>query len=305
MYVKLAVAGLALDPQSKKPVYSVYTINYSSLDVKIYAVQPTDLKAYRDYVREWQWNDNPPQMPGRLVFDGTIRPEAATDVLTQVDIDLSRYMDGDFGHFVVVVEPPASLLEDKNERFWRTIHTWVQVTQIGLDAYNDPVEMLAWATALKDGAPLEGVTIQAEGGAELVVTGADGTARFAIPAGATYLMARKGADQALLPRSVYVWDDSSWWSGYPSDTLRWYVFDDRQMYRPEEELHVKGWLRRIVNKPDGDVGLLGADGAGITTVSYQVMDPQGNTLGNGQATVNALGGFDFAFTLPKAVNPKR
>ena len=31
-------------------------------------------------------------------------------------------------------------------------------------------------------------------------------------------------------------------------------------------------------------------------------DPQGNALGSGQVDVNAVGGFDFAFTIPEAVN---
>ena len=77
------------------------------------------------------------------------------------------------------------------------------------------------------------------------------------------------------------------------------MFDDRQMYRPGEEIHVKGWMRRIGGKQDGDVGLVGDT---VTSVSYQFTDPQGNALGSGQATVNALGGFDLVFTIPQAVN---
>src|SRR4030066_44057 len=33
---------IALDPAASKPTFSVYTINYTKLDVKIYAVQPSD-----------------------------------------------------------------------------------------------------------------------------------------------------------------------------------------------------------------------------------------------------------------------
>ena len=71
------------------------------------------------------------------------------------------------------------------------------------------------------------------------------------------------------------------------------------MYRPGEEIHVKGWLRRIGGRQDGDVGLVGSE---LSSVSYQITDPQGNALGNGQADVNALGGFDFVFTMPQATN---
>ena len=37
-------------------------------------------------------------------------------------------------------------------------------------------------------------------------------------------------------------------------------------------------------------------------LSYQIFDPQGNDLGTGRAEVNALGGFDFNFTLPENAN---
>ena len=83
------------------------------------------------------------------------------------------------------------------------------------------------------------------------------------------------------------------------DELRWYVFDDRAMYRPGEEVHVKGWLRQVGGRQDGDVGLVGD---ALQTVSYQVVGSQGNELLNGQAQVNLLGGFDFVFTLPTNAN---
>ena len=38
---------VTLDPAAKKPVFSVYAINYPRLDVKIYAVQPSDWPAFQ------------------------------------------------------------------------------------------------------------------------------------------------------------------------------------------------------------------------------------------------------------------
>ncbi len=293
---------LTLDPSASKAVFSVYAINYKKLNLKIYAVQPSDWPAYKQYLRDWQQTDAPPKMPGRLVEDKSLALDLPDDTLTQVDIDLSKYMDGNFGHFVVIVEPPAGIFEsdnDKWQRFSQTIITWVQVTQIGLDAYTDHSEMVAWATNLKDGAPLAGVLIQADKGGTTVTSGNDGVARFDIPSGATYLTARNGADQAILPRSTYYWYDDAWVAAPPADSLRWYVFDDRQMYRPGEEIHLKGWLRRIGGRQDGDVELVGSS---LSSINYQITDPFGNELGNGQVDVNALGGFDFAFTIPQATN---
>jgi len=293
---------LTLDPTASKKIFSVYAINYNKLDLKVYAVQPSDWTAFKQYLRNWQQTDVPSKMPGRLVEDKALGLDLPVDTLSQVDINLSKYMDDKFGHFVVIVEPPAKAFEsdnDKYRRFSQTIITWVQITQIGLDAYNDQSAMVAWATDLKDGSPLADVRIQPSNGNTPVVTGADGIARLDIPTNSTYLVASKGADQALLPHSTYYWSDDVWSASGTVDSLRWYVFDDRQMYRPGEEVHVKGWLRQIGGKQNGDVGLVGNK---LSSINYQITDPQGNALGTGQADVNALGGFDFAFTIPQATN---
>ncbi len=179
------------------------------------------------------------------------------------------------------------------------MQSWVQITQIGLDAVVDHSQMVAWATALKDGSPLAEVKISAGSGAAAATTGSDGTATFPIPDGAAYLVASQGSDQAILTRSGYYWDDSTWASRPVSDELRWYVFDDRQMYRPGEEVHIKGWLRRIGGKQNGDVSL---PGDAVSAVTFTITEPQGNQIGTGQANVNGLGGFDFSFTIPQAVN---
>ncbi len=290
-------AFITLDPASQKPVFTVYTINYTRLKVRAYQVQPSDWPAYASYLRGRYRDDAPSEPPGRKVMDDTVRPESAADVLTEVSIDLSGALDGDTGHLIVVVEPEGVSDED---RYWRTVQTWVQVTQIGLDALADYGEMVAWTTALKDGSPLAGVTIEDDAGRKMATTGEDGTARFALTAeGTVFLIARQGDDAAMLPRSPYAWGDDVWQQLPPLDEMRWYVFDDRAMYRPGESVHVKGWMRRVGGRQDGDVGLVGD---AVETVSYRVIGSQGNELLTGQAEVNLLGGFDFSFTIPENAN---
>jgi len=289
---------VTLDPAASDPALDLYTINYTKLDVRIYAVQPSDWPAFLEYMYEYQRTDTPPDPPGTLVLDETKRLETPDDVLTEVNIGLSDYMDGDSGHFIVIVKPQRSIFEE--DRYWETVQAWVQVTQIGLDAFVDHSEMVVWANALKDGSPLVEVTIETGPGSGSYLTGQDGIARFAIPnAGVSYLVARQGGDKALLPSSTYYWGNDSWARRSLVDDLRWYVFDDRQMYRPGEEVHLKGWLRSIGAGQNGDVGLVGSK---VDAVRYQIIGPQGNELGSGRVEVNALGGFDFAFTLPENAN---
>ncbi len=289
---------VTLDPAAKEPALSLYTINYNKLDVQIYTVQPADWPAFKAYLQAHQQTDQHPEPPGRKVFDDDLRIEAPADKLTEVIIELGDYMDGDYGHFIVIAKPPKGFFEE--ERYWETVQVWVQITQIGLDAFIDHSEMVVWANALQDGVPLSGVNITGDTGVQLAVTADDGTARFPIPVGnTTYLVASRGADQALLPNSTYYWGEEGWTKYSPNDYLRWYVFDDRQMYRPGEEVHLKGWLRLIGSQQDGDVGL---PGSALQAVNYTIYDPQGNDLGNGRVDVNTVGGFDFSFTLPENAN---
>ncbi|MFN2148516.1 MAG: alpha-2-macroglobulin family protein, partial [Anaerolineales bacterium] len=289
---------VTVDPSSKKPSLSLYAMNYKNFDLKIYAVEPSDWPDFMSYLREFQRTDNPPSPPGQLVLDRVQRLDLADDTLSEVPIDLSEYTPDGSGQFIVIARPPRGLFEQ--ERYWETIQVWVQVTQIGLDAFVDPSSMVVWANALQDGSPLAGVTITTGPGGGTHATDAAGIAKFAIPAGGvSYLVASKGSDQALLPASQYYWGEDGWTRRSLSDELRWFVFDDRGMYRPGEEVHIKGWLRRIGAGQQGDVGPVGNT---VTDVSYSIIGPQGNELGNGQAEVNALGGFDTVFTLPENAN---
>lgn len=282
---------VTLDPAAPKPVFSVYAINYPTLDVKIYAVEPKDWAFFLEYEQNWRYN-NDVKMPGKLVLDKRINTNLETDVMGQVDIDLQPYLNGKYGQLIVTVEPPAGLIEsdeDRYRRMWQTVTAWVQVTQIGLDAFTDYDQIIAWATRLSDGSPLPDVRVSA--GSQEATTDTNGLARMGGASSPLLLVARLGDDTAILPGSFYM--------GNPVNSLRWYIFDDRAMYRPGEQVHLKGWMRYIGGGRDGDVQLVGN---AVRTVSYIVRDAMGNDIGNGQAEVNALGGFDFVFDLPQGAN---
>lgn len=115
------------------------------------------------------------------------------------------------------------------------------------------------------------------------------------------LIARKGKDVAFLPENTdYYWQDyGSWTKSNPSDTLRWFVFDDRGMYRPKEEVSVKGYIRIYQAGKFGDIEGLGDVAKNIT---FSVKDPQNNEIAKGEATLNAFGAFDFKFKIPDNAN---
>lgn len=287
---------ITLDPSARKPALALYALNQKRLDVKIYAVQPADWPAFKEYLRAWQ-SDQPATPPGTLLSDKILTLEIPDNTLTQIEIPLQEYTAQGYRHFIVIAAPPKPFIElDPWRRRSQTVQVWVQVTRIGLDAFHDHRQMTVWTTDLQTGAPLEGVTIST--GAGEYRTSADGTVRFPIPDGTAYLVARQGQETALLPRSLYIWGDESWAAVALRDSLRWYVFDDRAMYRPGEEVHLKGWIRLLEAGPTGDVRLA----QGLGTLTYRVFDATGNELTSGQTTVNRWGGFDLAFRIPEQVN---
>ncbi len=290
---------VVLDP-SAKPTYSVFTINYKSLNVQAYAVQPEDWTAFQTYLRERNRRENPPTPPGRRVLNKSIPINGKADELTETAIDLSPALTNSLGHLVVIVEPTGGIpIEGQQPR--RVVVAWVQATRIGLDAFVDQSNMVAWANSLLTGAPLSGVNLNLYPGGPIATTDAQGVARLPLPSTtyATLLVARQGQDVAILPRDLYWWGDGGWRRQEMRDDLRWYVFDDRQMYRPGEEVHIKGWLRLVGSGPTGDVGPL--QGA-VERLRYRLTDPQGNNLLDGVVPINAMGGFDTVLKLPQPMN---
>ena len=154
-----------------------------------------------------------------------------------------------------------------------------------------------------------------ESGAETVVeniekaqtnqTTANGILRLGLPDGAAktqnILIARRGKDIAFLPEnSEYYWQEAgNWYKKSTPDSLRWSVFNDRNLYRPKEEVSIKGYVRVYEGGKLGDVQTLGDKASGIT---YTVYDSRGNQIGKGAANLNSFGAFDFKFKLPDNAN---
>ncbi len=136
-------------------------------------------------------------------------------------------------------------------------------------------------------------------------TGANGVLRLSLPENQAkqqnILIARRGKDVAFLPENTdyYYRQQGNWFQKPPTDSLRWFVFTDRNMYRPKEEVAVKGYIRVFEGEKLGGIAALGDKASGLT---YKVYDSRGNEIGKGAANLNAFGAFDFKFKLPDNAN---
>jgi alpha-2-macroglobulin len=310
-----SVEGLAvLDPFAAAR-FSIFSINHSRVKVSLYSVGPEHWDTFNDFMRTamqygYQRGNRQRSMPaiGRLVYSKVIDIAEKPDDLTETAIDLKPALNDRFGQMILNVEAvqPARTPWER-----RSIQVWIQSTDIGLDAFVDQSTLLGWATSLRDGKPLGDVQMKivdeksTAGTGDGQKTGDDGLTRIELPdasgqtGGQKLLIARRGKDVAILPEHFEWWNNQTGWAKRRlNDGLRWHVFDDRGMYKPGEEVHIKGWLRRISAGPKGDVGLFG----NAENVSYTLRDSRGNEILKGSARINALGGFDTAFKLPPTMN---
>jgi len=292
---------ITLDPYAR-PTYSVFTVNYGRLKVRAFAVQPEDWAAFKTYLQNYYRATPPPTPPGREVLSQVVPIQGKADELTETQIDLAPALSNGLGHLVLIVEPErmglAALLPSRERP--PVIQVWVQATHIGLDAFVDHGQMVAWANSLADGAPLADVRLKLWPTGETATTDRAGVATLPLPeaGSAALLVATRGTDTAFLPATTWIWGDG-WERRHLADSLRWHVFDDRALYRPGDEVHVKGWIRRLTGGPTGDVEPLDGTEA---QVLYVLRDSQGNEIQRGSTDVNALGGFDLALSLPDTMN---
>ena len=181
---------------------------------------------------------------------------------------------------------------------------WVQVTHLGLQAAADGSDLVAWTTVLGSGAPLAGAHVTCGGGSG--VTGADGLTQLACARDASVtpgqalvgscgktIIATKDGDSTLLRDGL---------CGYAAtaNPTRFFTFDDRTVYKPGEDVHVKGWVRDVGHGKGSDVSLLPA--SATLKLHWVARDEQNAELSKGDAGVDALGGFDFVVTTPKNAN---
>jgi hypothetical protein len=288
---------VTVDPGLARPGLTITSVNHDRLRVRAWAVTPDDTRAFQEYLDRFYSDTDPAAPEWRQVLDTEVATSGRQDAAVETPIDLADAFAASGGPVVLQVEPTRSYPRGGDDWYRnRPVVVWVQATSLGVDALLVRDRLLVWVTDLLTGAPRGDVSVRGIGAGGTATTDAAGLAELVVAPGAKVrgVVATAGDDTSFLP--------SSWWEGWEAprmdDETRWYVFDDRGVYKPGETVRMKGWVRTFSASTDSQLGLFAAG----TEVEYRAYDPQGSELATGTATVNVAGGFVVTFDLADDVN---
>ena len=286
---------VTVDPAAEVPQVSVTTVNHESVRARAWAVTPIELAAFREY-QQAQWSDEDASEPDwPLVLDEVLDIDADADTFVETAVDLSEAFAQAGSQLVVRIDPTREFGPNDDD-YWRNRPTiaWVQSTTLGVDAVFDNEDLVIWTTDLITGEPLERVSVELIGDGRVATTDAEGLAELELgDEGVLGLWATTGERTSFLPAQWY----EGWRSSEEFDEGRWYVFDDRGIYRPGETVRLTGWVRNLARSADAQLALYDD-----VTVRYRAWDAQGNELADGTTELNALGGFNLSIDLPEGAN---
>jgi alpha-2-macroglobulin len=280
-----------LDPFAKNQKLSVLSTNEKELRVRVFEADPAKFTEYTDYLENRDSQETELALPKwKVLSDTKIAPKSENDATVETLIDLGPPLGGKPGQVIVRVEVVPTPARN-TDRYWdsRPLMSWVQSSSMALDSFADGKEVRLWATDLRTGAPLPGISLNSSSGGT-AITNDTGQAILPLIAGQVtrFVRAGRGSESFILPVNTEL--------NVSGSSVRWFAFDDRQIYKPGETISVKGWIRLI----DEDTRALTK--TGITNMSYVIRDSNGVDIGVGTADVGALGGFHFTAPIPKTAN---
>jgi uncharacterized protein YfaS (alpha-2-macroglobulin family) len=243
--------------------------------------------------QSYQIGDTYTPSPDQIVRSWTIQTDSVLNEDDYVRVPLASEEGG-------TLDPGLYLLTVRSPDVVEVTRHLMAVVTANLTLKTSFDEALVWLTDLQSGQPLRSVdvTLYSE---DAVLgqgsTGADGTSEIAIPHqdnlwDARYAVAEGNGEYAL---AMSEWEDgiSAWefgvGSNYQFQDYALYVYTDRPLYRPGQEVFFRGVLR---DKNDVSYSL-----PSRTSVSLTIYNDQGDIIDNQALPVSEMGTFNGSLKL--------
>ncbi|CAF4209806.1 unnamed protein product [Rotaria socialis] len=302
-----ATGMITMDPGVlDEPFYPFMVYNYSELTLRIHRVKPEDyhpnlpcFNSYSYVSEEEEWYN---KLPGEELLNEVIQTNCERDEPKEIKIPLKSYLkkNSRVGQLIVLIEPTKKAWNECQTNNWQyrqIISVWLQCTRLAVDVFACSGKsniLTAWVTELMTGASINQAIVSVSNKTketnqqglciiENYTTQNDESKENRI------LVVEKDDDQCM---SVDIYSYAS-----VPDAYVWHVFNDRGLYKPKEEVHIKGYVRLLKVKDEAKLPTY-AHG----TIDYTINDPRGQQLQQSQVELNNYGAFDVKFTLPDNVN---
>ncbi|CAF3263406.1 unnamed protein product [Rotaria socialis] len=285
---------IIMDPALlNEPCYTFIVCNYSELILRINRVKPEHYQEYLLYVNR-RYRSDEEQEPDNKLPD--------------IRVPLKAYFTkpSGLGQLLILIELTEKARAEFRNEHWNdrpTISIWLQCTRLAVDVFSssDPdCTLTTWVTDLMTGAPINQATVSISNQKKETDQHGLCTIKRYRPGNVQeteeeedtkneILVVEKGDDLCMQVNT----------HSYRStgDVYIWHVFNDRGLYRPKEEVHIKGYVRLMKIEGEAKIPTY-AQGV----IDYIICGSYSEQLQQSKVELNNYGAFDIHFTLPDNVN---
>jgi alpha-2-macroglobulin len=311
------------------PFFPFMVYNYSEIDLRINRVKPEHYRPDLPCVRGYGYGHDKeayPHLPGEELFNSVVQTHCERDEPKEMKIPLKAYLtkDSGVGQLIVFIQPTQKAWGECQHNQWESkpiVSAWLQCTRLAVDVFvssgnciliyltstltlhcftiGTGSRVTAWVTELMTGVPVNRATVSVlnkkgetsrQGLCSIGKSTSAEDKRDEIQnTGNEVLIVEKDDDLCMLT-DIYSYASNP-------NVYVWHVFNDRGLYKPKEEVHIKGYVRLLEIKGDAK---LPTYGQGV--LDYTVCDPRGEQLQQSKVELNNYGAFDIKFSLPDNIN---
>ncbi|CAF1370238.1 unnamed protein product [Adineta steineri] len=301
-----ATGMIIMDPGVlDEPFYPFIVYNYSEITLRINRVKPEhynlNLPCFQQYFYRYGEEESYHQLPGEELLNEVIQTNCERDEPKEIKIPLKSYLtkNSGVGQLIIFIEPTEKACQECQHNHWerkQIISAWLQCTRLAVDLFVSPgtnVRLTAWITELMTGIPVSQAIVSIRDKKE--ETNQQGLCTIS-----NYKSENNGSRNEILivkkDDDLCILTDIHSYVSNPNVYV-WYIFNDRNLYKLKEAVHIKGYVRLLEVKGDAR---LPNYAQGI--IDYTVYDSRCKQLQQSKVELNNYGAFDIKFTIPDNAN---
>uniref|UniRef100_A0A7S1KS86 Alpha-2-macroglobulin domain-containing protein n=1 Tax=Percolomonas cosmopolitus TaxID=63605 RepID=A0A7S1KS86_9EUKA len=277
-----------------EPSLDFVTVNVPQFTMAFYQVSPEDISFFHRYTGLLSWytlhrNNEFREQFKRLKRIGkqTIHVKSEDDSPTITSTKVTQYLqhpEAQLGQILVLTKRPKK----ESQSQW-IYFSWIQCTRLGVDTFMDKTSSYVWVNSLADGRPVSDVEVSSN--FENAKVNIDGVAKLHYR---NLVVAKRGNDVAILANLRPAHDNL--------DSFKMIVFDDRGLYKPNEQVNFKGYFREVVFHGENK-GFKTLKCVPNIDLDWEAFDSRNVSYGKGTVTSNEWSSFQLTIeSIPDNVN---